>query len=623
MENRITFYSTHDLAFSMEYVRIKERIKRLQNLSKPGLMDILELAQICRYLDTGNDSKKTSNSEKVIKKEINKWFSTISIDNLISEITRSSLSKQYEDELWERIALSKYSDNEVKKILTKYSDNKIVYPMRNKKIVKKYGYSILQNLIKYDGSAEIILSRKENGVTLPSELVENEEDKILTQYIDSKRPNPGFLKAISLDGTASYSVRLRALKKYSSTIEKHFQEHHTGRIGTEINVEITTDLNANQDYDVQKEENGSNIKLIIRFNGNHLLNLVDWPTILNNFEFIFGLINSDGILNMAPFTEQGGVLERILSETGTGMFPDNFTFKQLASIDILSFNAYYFFLQRQGIDLERIIEWFFNDYLVKNFKIEGLSISVVNAMSSSPELKTLNAMSQLHRIIRMYSLFSADKYFDRDLIDSFSDTPRFAEIGSIAHDKYIKVLDQGLVYAQYVLFSDQSPLSNSFEQNVGKSIATNNQKWSDFNEYQTAILDHLIRLHILQHDGKKLTFTDPSMYRLLHSSFTYGVIPTLKLDPFRNNKMLQKWSAKKMVIYQPTLLTPYESNLFDYYFSDKYPNGLGLRNKYAHGAFNSIPISMHRLNYMLCLLFIVLIILKIKNELDLNDRRNQ
>lgn len=622
MTKRVTFYSIHDMAFSMEYSKVRERTKYLLKLDKPKLMDILELTQISLYLSTVNTLQKKSVEEIEINKKVKKWFAQVPIDELLKELTESDLSPQYEDEFWKLIVLMKYSQDKVEQILERYTGYRIVYPMRNKRIVQNYGDKITEKLVEYKESAEIIISRTETGVNLPGELLGEVENRILTKYIRRKDARPELLRELYLDDHILYSIRLKARKKYEYYENKILNADNFPHIDSTTEVEIVDAVDGNKDFDIREDENGRNVKLAIRINRTHLLDLMDWPTILNNLKFVFGLMDSAGILTMAPFNEQGGVLERIMSPRDN-LFPATFHFEETAAIHLSTFIAYYTFLQQQGVQLERIMEWFFDDYLTENFQVEGLNISLVDGLSSPVKFKTLNAMSQLHRIMRMYNLFSTDKHFDRDLIDSFSDTPHPNEIGSIARDKYIEISNGGLLYAQQVLFSDQSPLPSSDDARIGDSIARGDSEWSDFGEYQTGILNQLVRLQILRRDGQKVVFASSSIHPVLRFSFLHGVVPSLQFDPLRNNSLLNRWISNDLAGYRSTLLTPYEADLFDYYFSDRYPNGLGLRNKYAHGAFNSMSSAAHSTNYFACLLFIAFLILKINDELDCDDRRKR
>ena len=72
-----------------------------------------------------------------------------------------------------------------------------------------------------------------------------------------------------------------------------------------------------------------------------------------------------------------------------------------------------------------------------------------------------------------------------------------------------------------------------------------------------------------------------------------------------------------------TLLSKAESNYFSYYLNkSEYTNGLDLRNKYVHGT-NPQLIGEHEADYLRLLKLLILIILKIEDDLLIFKFSNQ
>ena len=78
-----------------------------------------------------------------------------------------------------------------------------------------------------------------------------------------------------------------------------------------------------------------------------------------------------------------------------------------------------------------------------------------------------------------------------------------------------------------------------------------------------------------------------------------------------------------MIRYGSSLLSEPEQNYFNYIFNNaEYDNSMDLRNKYAHGN-QMADEDFNRNNYYIILRMLILIIIKINEELCLLDEQKQ
>lgn len=617
--DRITFYSENDLLFNREHSKLEQRLSKLQDSNDLKLVDILELNQIIKYISKDTD-KKYKNIIKNIRAKINKWFSTTQFKQMFIQIKEEKFSKEYNLALWQMISKQfknrNLSRNDVEQLLSLYSENRIYFPLTEKSIVNSFGAIICKHLVSSEKNIPIVLTVHSKPIFLPKEFDSTMRDNYLMGYINSNDPNPNLLKQISLDNKVNISVKLAAQKKDEEITNDFFENHQNS--GLKLSLE--TSIQKLEDNKIKSfSENDKNITEII-YNQNILSEFIDWPTILNNFIYIFEYVDKLGILTIAPKNEQISPLERVLFGSQENVYNVGSELKTIIDVLLSSFIVYYNFLNNNGIQLERIIEWFFSDYMRNNFKISGLDI-IMPQKAESYEIKELLTVTQLHRIIRMYNLYAEDAKFNRDLIDNYSKTDtNFENIKSILSRKYAKINDQRILSATEYLFSDQSIMPSGNEKSFGDNVKNNNINSNELDDLQKQVLNELIQLKILVCDKNIIKFRYSDVYITLKTSFEYSSIPFIKLlSRLEKHTYLDDLENNKKIEFSSRLFTEYEAGIFNYYFADTYKNSLGLRNVYAHGAFNSLSEIENYENYLTTLMFIIFIIIKINDELDMND----
>jgi hypothetical protein len=624
MKNRVTYFSEFDGAFGYEYANIQNRLPLLlENQNNLMLEDILELTEINKYLQSPRVEDTDSISIIKIKEVVRRWFSNTTDEDLLTQIKETKLSANYKNVLWEQLVLLKINDSVLEKIVRLYDGNRIVFPLRQAKVVKKFTDLCCDILVQNPENVSIVLNEDKNRINIPTVFDRTIRSAFFMAYVQSVDPNLNYLELISFDKETDLDVRLAAKKKYQNKINKHFEENAETILRNETKVGIDMSMADDKIFVGNNESTNGVFTTTIRYNGKILSALIDWPTILNNFIYIFKFVDKFGLLTITPKNEQGGFFDRFFENHKKGWFMDESVLRENSTVYEITFITYYRFLQKKGIHLEDILEWFFSKYLADNFGIKGLSIKLPKA-NDREEIKALLAVTQLHRIVRMYSLLDLDFNFDRNLIDNYSSTPPFSKLSSVISKKYAVIKDKVMKTAEFDLFSDQGLMPSTEALQFGEMVIRNLVVKSQLDDYQTKILEKLIDDKILICNGDEIQFTSNELYLLLRMDFYNGLIPYSRMIyKFKNHPILDELICNNKIDFVSTLLTKKEADVFDYYFSDRFPNGKGLRNKYAHGSFGSLTSEEHSGNYMIILMFIVFIIIKINDDLDELDHQEK
>ncbi|GAB6093042.1 hypothetical protein [Furfurilactobacillus curtus] len=622
--DRVTFYGENSFAFNTDCEALKKRFKFLKDLSyeKLTLEDVLELDQISRYLPIILQDKIRLKADlSAIKSRIGKWFSSVPTSTVSSGIKDSKFSRQYQKSLWHLLASQKAPNLEIRDILKLYSGTKVVYPLQEQVIRARYGRDLTTIVMQDLRNIGLVLNPKLYDAELPEEFNQHQIETFLLNYIGSEAPNPNMLERVATSRSVNDSIRLKAQKKYQEIIVNVLKEEKANSLGIGTKVSINFTLDTLHLYKLHAEIEDNVNFANVEYNGLVLNELIDWPTILNNFIYIFGFIDNFGILTISSQVEDDGSLERAFRYESGSILNTGTSFQLKNQQALLSFVSYYRFLANRGIQLERVVEWFFSDYLASNFNVNGLSVNLPKG-EEAPEIKALLAMTQLHRIVRMFDLLALDKDFDRGLVDNYSHTKNdFRDIGSSFKRKYGKIIDPDLLRCEGTLFSDQSPMPSKKERYFADLVLKENIKRSELDEYQSKLLDFLLEQKVLICADEIIRFRSFEVYQILKYDFKNDCIPVMEMHlQFKKHPILDDLFQKGKVRGITRLLTDREASVFNYYFSDFYANGLGLRNKYAHGAFNSFSEEKHQNNYMLTLMFMVMLIIKINAELDGMDR---
>lgn len=298
-------------------------------------------------------------------------------------------------------------------------------------------------------------------------------------------------------------------------------------------------------YDHFRYERGIGFNII--YSEDWLSEHLDFPTILNNFIYIFELVNRSMIYKIPD----PAIADMMLLDFGKEIMTQHTTFMAEERRILDCIKSYYNFLNKRGIHLEDVVTWFFNEYIKKSFGIEGFYINKIPEDGNFFSKCYLMAIA-IESAYKQYSCINISK---KQVLHQ--------DMGSL---KIRDTKSHITGNPKYVYFRKKNLLSCDISDGAKRLLAIGVMKASTFNKckFDQSILDEVA---VIKSD-KKL-FTDD------------------------------------------------EADLVSWYFNnDGFENALGLRNAYLHGSMNQFSDEdTHTYNYMRLLRVILLLIIKINDEL--------
>lgn len=243
---------------------------------------------------------------------------------------------------------------------------------------------------------------------------------------------------------------------------------------------------------VQQHFDRGNIELI--YDINWIRDNQDYPTLLNNFIYMFGYVD----LSMR-WQQTEAPLRILFLVKGVKSYISGQTFRTINTLATMQMAGYYDVLSKQGIALENVIKWFFEEYLAAEFSATGFVCNVPQA-SDSYLSKCKLMVSAMDGVAKQYRMYLEDGCIDRELYERSSEHMLYEELGSFQSCKYIYSNDNKLAEAQHLLFSNQSHITyttktESKYDTFMKMIIAEDMHKDDFYEYQWLEIEKLIALN--------------------------------------------------------------------------------------------------------------------------------
>lgn len=630
MYHRVKYYPPNDFAFGLGLDRMEQIYSSDITEITKDINDIIELYNISIYFDNGVQNKAWSTSDcenykefaSKIKPLVFAFFNSITDDNIISII--ESLYTLYFDDfwvmfdktkLWNKISKQRFGD-----ILNNDKCN-IRSILHYKNIVEKYADEIKKYLLSDLNAANILIDQNCNNgkhrIFLPSNINLSDKECIFTNYINSDSPNPNILNDIYLtEIPISPKVKLNA-KRTADNLEKQYFDQHKG---AGMKVETIVRFSKQQEEVIYK---GNNSRIEIMYSTNWILDNLDYPTILNNFIFLFNFVDQYSRMCHVHKNDESTIFENILFGNNPKYYKTDFSFNIKQHIALMQISSYYALLKEKNVYLENVVEWFFSTYIVEEFSLPAFRVKLPSVNTEYSEKCTL-IVAAIDSIIKQFKLLVQDGSIDFELLQLISAPIKFNDIPSFFGQKYAYGVGDDYSGVVHLLFSNQSLLtvveridkeySSFFEIVRNETIFT-----TDFNDYSLANIKWLESQGIIKiNSDQSISFADIKLIFVLKDLFKNDFINVTR---FPYVETLDTLYEKNYIRYGSTLLSEQESSLFNYYFNRaEFSNGLDLRNKYAHGVQQTIEDEeQHKIDYFILFRFLVLLVIKINDELCCKD----
>lgn len=629
-ENRVIFYSKDDMSGGMNLTNAEPILKNFNSSNIYELNDIIELYQIKQYID--NDLYLTSWTKDdicIFQKRIKKMWNTISLfwlkidnDNLIEIF--NCVESGYQSAFWEL--------TEKMKVYKKWTKNKFVELLGNdnlrirevlhqKNLIKYFGKEIKAYLLASENAAELLLSQYEEHHVLdnpelhfPNCLDSKDKEQIILNYLESQEANLNYVRLITKARDNNIKLtphtKLKAKRLSEELNNKIFEDGYTWYSGNEVAIVV--------DQDEPLKETWENNIQKITYSKKWLDKQQDNLSLMHNFSLLFEYTDIFGSITLFSKESELDVMEKVFMRS-KNEYLKGVVFTRKSNLSHLQLFLYSYYLEQIDKSIEGVLSAFVNEYLVNAFSLKDLRIAFPSENTSYLEKLRL-IIPEIESILKQYSIFVEDGVIDHELLQLSSQSVAYGKIPSLSEKRYVYGKGDEFLKLKYYFFSDQSmlsyvePFKNKYKHLYGLLIKEN-IKLSDFESYQKSTIDSLIK------DGY-LTI-DSNDYVQVKEQIQLFIIGKLSLDEFISywlfpepvRIVIDRMHEKGILSFGKTLFAEQEKKYFNYYLNkSEFTNGLDLRNKYAHGT-NVSDVEQHKNDYLILLKILVLVLLKIENDL--------
>jgi hypothetical protein len=493
-------------------------------------------------------------------------------------------------------------------------------------LVRVYDEDVRLLMLASVDTSELILSKhllsdSRTGIYLPASLTPVDCRALLDAYIDDGNANPNYVQLIAtthvnrdlgIDAKLKLKAR-RACDKFTTNV---FATNQGMKTGVEISIS-----------DTQVEEVVSSFEgMVAKFSYSRawLADNLDYPTILNNFIYVFKWTTWRVLLSLPSYPGELGVMERIIM-SGKDEYVTGAAFRMKDQSSLLQMHMYREFLLSEGIDIEAVIAWFFIDYLKDEFGADHLRFRPSSKSATYLE-KCRHLFSEMESVLKQFRLYAENGELDLDLLSMTSEQLVYKQIPSTVPGKYVYVTDHNDIRSiQHLLFSDQSHLSYIDEELNADSLAelllSNRVGYDRFADHQKLGIDLLLTHGVLVNDDSHIKLASAVQFLALRELWDNDAGNYWHHSP-DGRAAIDAMVADGWLERRSTLLTTSEADYINYFLNQSGPTGgPDLRNRYLHGSqADGDDNAVHLYTYLIALRLLLALVIKLNDDLCLRTQ---
>lgn len=630
-DRRVKFCGLNDYGTYFQVERAAEILERYDPPpSTHTISDILELHNAQFFAENNLFPKSYPDRQREVcqalipelRKMIAKFFNAVNDANITSIVV--DVDYEYHGDLLELLSQHKVYDRcgavTVLHALEKTHIG-VGSMLTSKSLVRSYDQEVRARLISDPRNAEHLIRKYlEKGARhptfLPPSFTSSDARTLLDKYLNSDDANPNFVELIATARLVKElgidaKLKLKAKRKHDAWWEDFFKNNTGIKWGCEVSISDT------QAEPVMASRNGHVAKL--SYDRRWLEDNLDFPTILNNFLYLFEFTNRHMLLALPSYQAELGVFERFLKTRGKDAYPIGVEFQFKEQSSLLQTVLYSRFLQTKGIELESVIAWFFAEYLKEEFGAAKLKF-VPSSKTSSYLERSRHLFSEMESVIKQFSLYVENGGLDTDLLAMTSEQVRYKNIPSSLVGKYAYASDdQDIRRILHLLFSDQSELTfineNLQAQDAARLLIMNHVAYNNFADHQRRSIDYLIGLGVLENTGKRVQLADANQFFVIKAIFDAEATSYYHYSA-EGRTRIDDMVSKGWLVRRESLLTDPEGSYFNYYLNQaEFSNGPDLRNKYLHGSqVGADDEKRHFHTYIIALKLLIALVIKINDD---------
>lgn len=628
---RVKYYSTNDLSCGFYLKRIEDVICDFMiEKKRVDINEIIELYNIQQFFQNRIYSihwtkQQLSDYKKIVSnfsKIIGIFFSKIDIDKI--ENMFDAICCNYRDDFWKLIekyrVYDKISVEQFRDItLNKHFLLKDVLKCKN--IVKKFSCEIVAYMVKNPFCAEIMLSyylekrdRNIESLYFPVKLSNEKKILILDKYITSNSPNINYLKLVFDSNSTnnlylSDRLKLKAKRKYNEEMEALYKEGTGFKYGVQVSF-------SNKIDEESKFETDNNRILSVSYSAKWIKENLDYPTLLNNFIYLFGYTDMQFRSLHVSRESQMSVIEKNLGIKGRKEYTTGIAFRQIQILAQLQMIGYCNELEKYNIYLEDIIEWFFCIYLEEEFSVKDFSFNKSSRTASYLE-KCRNIAAEFDNLLKRFRIYCEDGGIDEELLHISTEHIFIKDIPSMVGSKYIYPHGNAYQIISKLLFDKQSilhdlpKLSNNYD-SFCSLLRKENVYYDIFEDHQISSIGRLIDYNIIKIDDKKRIIPNWKKIFILNELYQHDVVCFSYMKKYQS--VIMELNKMGLVEFSSSLFSRPEQDYYNYLFNkSKFDNGLDIRNRYVHGT-QRVDENQNKKDYFIFLRIMILIVIKINEE---------
>lgn len=637
---RVKYYSTNDLSAEFYLKRIEDIICNfVVEKKRVDINEIIELYNIQQFFHnriysihwTKQQLNDYSEIVSDFSKVIGEFFLGINTDTIESMF--DTIYYDYRNDFWKLIEKYKVYDKISVEQFRKIILNKhfiLNDVLKCKNIVKKFSDEIITYMEKNPFCAEIILSyylekhdRNIESLYFPVELSNEKKTLILDKYIASNSSNINYLKLIFESNSTNNlrlpdRLKLKAKRKYDEEIETLFKEG----TGFEYGAKVSFSNKIDEEF---KFETDDNRILSVLYSAKWIKENLDYPTLLNNFIYLFGYTDLQFRSLHVSRESQMSIIEKYLGIKSRKEYPTGIAFQQIQMLAQLQMIGYCNELEKYNIFLEDIIEWFFCNYLEEEFNVKGFCFNKSSHTVSYLE-KCRNIAAEFDNILKRFKIYCEDGEIDDELLHISTEHIFIKDIPSMLSNKYIYPCGNDYQTISNLLFSDQSiihylpKLSNNYN-SFYCLLEKENVYYDMFEDYQIPSIDWLIDHNIIKIDNKKRIMPYWEKIKILNELYQHDVVCFSYMKKYQS--IIMELNKMGLVQFSSSLFSRPEQDYYNYLFNkSEFDNGLDIRNSYTHGT-QRVDENQNKQDYFIFLRIMILIVIKINEEFCLKYPKNK
>lgn len=632
----VKFYSVYDWCIKEHLARADVILESYdENKKYIDVNEVIELFNIQKLINSGVnleewDEEKIAHYKKLcgsFMKVFGKFFGQID-DTNFKQICQS-VCIGYVEDYWKLFVKFKAFKNVSGQMFADYlsePETTLYMLLQQEELVKFYDKELAEILRISEQTPRLIIDKflkkhnQECSYNFPKELSPSEYEGILQKYVKLDTANLNDLQLLahsqsSKECPISDKLRLAAKRECDTYWEN--RPFIGVQIGYGVGVEFA-DV-----PEIKSAKRLENNTYQVTYDIKWLLDNLDYPTILNNFRYVFEQFDDCWRSALVSVKSQLGVFERVLSTRGIKEYVKGNLFNIGENISTMQVKGYYDILKHNGVRLEDVLKWFFEEYLPQEFGANGFRFNPPSEGTTLVE-KCRTIASEMDGVLKQFRMYVQDGEIDRELFEMSSEHIIFSSLSGFVKEKYAYGNSSDIQREQFLLFSDQS-LLGYIEKTQNRYnrffdlMMHENVSFSDFRAHQQENVQWLIEHDIVKENSDGYLELNISKVFILKDLYEHDVICPQYFDGELKN-IIDEWCRNGDLRLADSLFSEPEQDYLNYELNkSSYSNGLDLRNKYAHSTY-PVDEKVQFMDYIILLKIMILVITKINEEFCLREQ---